>query len=240
MFFIQCYVLYRRLKAQNLIKMTEVKKEKRGGINFFNCDNIVFMKTKTDNYYDLAIVDPPYGIGAGGKNFKSGTSSNSKIYRDNDWDKIRPPKEYFQELKRVAKNYIIWGGNYFVDLLEPARCYIVWDKKTGNNSYADCEMALTNIDSNAKIYTKFWLGAHANNGVPRIHPTEKPIQLYRWLLKTYAEKGNKILDTHGGSMSISIACDMEGFDLDICEIDGNYFKSGLNAFDNYKMQTTLF
>ena len=212
-------------------------------INFFNVDCVEFMKSKPDNYYDLAIVDPPYGIGAGNKNFINRNTANKKaekFYRDNDWDKCRPTQEYFNELKRVSKNYIIWGGNYFVDLLEPARCYIVWDKKTGDNSYADCELALTNIDSNAKIYTKFWLGAHATNKIERIHPTEKPIDLYRWILKNYTTPNDKILDTHGGSMSSAIACDMEGFDLDICELDKEYFDTAVKRFNMYKLQTTLF
>jgi len=242
MFFIRCYVLYRRLKAQNLIKMTELKKEKRGGINFFNCDNIEFMKTKPDNYYNLAIVDPPYGIGAGGKNFKSGTSSNSKIYRDTDWDSSIPSEEYFNELKRVSKNQIVWGGNYFFEYLGNCRCFIFWDKNQPMDNYADGELAWTSFDKVAKKYKKDWFGglAKERDQNQRIHPTQKPIQLYRWILKTYAEKGNKILDTHGGSMSISIACDMEGFDLDICEIDAEYFRTGLYEFDRYKSQTKLF
>ena len=212
-------------------------------INFHNVDCIEFMKSKPDKFYDLAIVDPPYGIGAGNKKFINRNTANKqaeKFYRDNDWDKCRPTQEYFNELKRVSKNYIIWGGNYFVDLLEPARCYIVWDKKTGDNSYADCELALTNIDSNAKIYTKFWLGAHATNKIERIHPTEKPIDLYRWILKNYATPNDKILDTHGGSMSSAIACDMEGFQLDICELDSEYFKTAVERYNIYKRQQVLF
>ena len=212
-------------------------------VNFFNIDCVSFMKSKPDNYWDLAICDPPYGIGAGNKNFINRNTANKKaekFYRDSDWDNERPTKEYFIELRRVAKNQIIWGGNYFVDLLIPSRCYIVWDKKTGDNSYADCELALTNIDGNAKIYTKFWLGAHANNGTPRIHPTEKPIALYRWLLQNYAKPNDKILDTHGGSMSSAIACDMEGYSLDICEIDNDYFNAGVKRFENYKRQGVLF
>jgi site-specific DNA-methyltransferase (adenine-specific) len=223
--------------------MNECKKEKRGGICFYNCDNIEFMKTKPDNYYDLAIVDPPYGIGAGSKSFINRNTANKraeKFYKDNDWDKCPPPPEYWSELKRVCKNYIVWGGNYFTDYLPPSRCYIVWDKKTGANSYADCELALTNIDGNARLFTKFWLGAHAEDDDGRIHPTQKPIDLYRFCLLNYAKQNFKLLDTHGGSSSFAIASDVEGFDLDVCEIDEKYFNDAVKRFDYHKRQLKLF
>ena len=206
-----------------------------------NQDCLEAMKLMQDNEFDLAIVDPPYGIGAGGINFKNGTSKNKSIgYKNKDWDKIRPSKEYFIELKRISKNQIIWGGNYFCDLIKPARCFIVWDKKTGDNSYADCELALTSINSNAKIYTKFWLGAHANNGTPRIHPTEKPIALYEWLLMNYAKEGDKILDTHLGSGSIAIACHNLGYDLTGYELDKEYYDNAIKRIKNHQAQTRIF
>ena len=225
-----------------MIKLTE-------NISVYNADNMVIMKTFKDKEFDLAIVDPPYGIGAGAKSFINRNTANKKaeaFYRDNDWDKNRPTKEYFNELKRVSKNQIIWGGNYFVDLLEPARCYIVWDKKTGDNSYADCELALTNIDANAKVFTKFWLGAHAKNEADRIHPTEKPIELYAFLLKNYAKEGYKILDTHLGSGSIAIAIEkanrLDKMNLQFVgiEIDPDYFQAAIKRFNEYKRQLTLF
>lgn len=215
---------------------------------FHNADNMEIMAQYPDKYFDLAIVDPPYGIGAGNKNFINRNTANKKaekFYRENDWDKCRPTKEYFQELKRVSKNYIIWGGNYFVDLLEPARCYIVWDKKTGDNSYADCELALTNIDSNAKVITKFWLGAHATNGMERIHPTEKPIYLYAELLKNYAKPNFKILDTHLGSGSIAHAIDkankLDNMNLEFVgiELDTEYFNAAVNRFRLAHAQSCL-
>jgi site-specific DNA-methyltransferase (adenine-specific) len=231
-------------------------------ITITNEDNMELMSRYPDNYFDLAIVDPPYGIGAGSKKFINRNTKNlkaEKFYRDNDWD-VKPNKKYFDELKRVSKNYIVWGGNYFIDNLEPSRCYIVWDKKTGDNSYADCEIALTNIDANARIYTKFWLGAHANNGTPRIHPTEKPVSLYKWLLDKYAKikcdhkheehyrylctdcnNGNvKILDTHLGSGSIAIACHDYGFDLTACELDLEYYNKAMQRIQNHISQTKLF
>jgi len=208
-----------------------------------NEDNMKLMGRYEDNHFDLAIVDPPYGIGAGSKGFINRNTANKnaeKFYRENDWDKVRPTKEYFEELKRISKHQIVWGGNYFTDLLEPARCYIVWDKKTGNNSYADCELALTNIDGNARIYTKFWLGAHAKDGYDRIHPTQKPVSLYKWLLKNYAKEGDKILDTHLGSGSIAIACHDLGFDLTACELDTDYYNAAMKRIEDHKKQLQLF
>ena len=207
-----------------------------------NQDCLEAMKLMQDNEFDLAIVDPPYGIGAGGKSFINRNTANKnaeKFYKENDWDKIRPSREYFIELKRISKNQIIWGGNYFCDLIKPARCFIVWDKKTGDNSYADCELALTSINSNAKIYTKFWLGAHANNGTPRIHPTEKPIALYEWLLMNYAKEGDKILDTHLGSGSIAIACHNLGFDLTGYELDKEYYDNAIKRIKNHQSQLRI-
>jgi site-specific DNA-methyltransferase (adenine-specific) len=212
-------------------------------IRLHHVDCMEFMRGLPDKYYDLAIVDPPYGIGAGSKGFINRNTANKnaeKFYRDNDWDKARPTKEYFDELKRISKHQIVWGGNYFTDLLEPARCYIVWDKKTGDNSYADCELALTNIDGNARIYTKFWLGAHAKDGHDRIHPTQKPINLYKFLLQNFAKPNDKILDTHGGSMSIAIACHDYGFELDLCELDAEYYAKGVERVQNHVKQLKMF
>jgi len=244
MFFIRCYVLYRRLKAQNLIKMTDVKKEKRGGINFFNCDNIEFMKTKPDNYYDLAIVDPPYGIDADVKNNtdkkqSKKSASKSKKYGDQSWDSCIPTEEYFAELKRVSKKQIIWGANFFN--LQGGMLY--WHKNVTMPTYSTGELAYLSWLNKIDFVEITWHGMlqyDMKNKEDRIHPTQKPIMLYRWLLDKYAEKGNKIIDTHGGSFTNAIACDMEGFDLDIIEIDGTYFNNGVQAFDKYKQQLKLF
>jgi len=208
----------------------------------FNMDCMELMAKYPDGYFELAILDPPYGIGAGSKKFINRNTKNlkaEKFYRDNDWD-VKPSVNYWNELKRVSKKYIVWGGNYFIDNLEPSRCYIVWDKKTGENSYADCELALTNIDANAKIYTKFWLGAHANNGTERIHPTEKPVALYKWLLKNYAKEGDKILDTHLGSGSSRIAAHDLKFDFTGCELDKDYFEAAEFRYQEHTRQLTLF
>jgi len=215
--------------------MSEVVQETRGGINFFNCDNMDFMKSKPDNYYDLAIVDPPYGLGKRTTNGGNKKNTQVKFLTDmsrTNWDENVPSKEYFDELKRVCKNQIIWGGNYFE--LYNYRTFIVWDKMTYIPTMSQVELAFTSFDSPARLVKI------NSNQSERIHPTQKPVDLYRYLLKNYASIGMKILDTHGGSFTNAIACDMEGFDLDIIEIDKTYFDNGLKAFDNYKKQLTLF
>jgi site-specific DNA-methyltransferase (adenine-specific) len=165
------------------------------------------MKSFKDNEFDLAIVDPPYGIGAGNKNFKNGTSSNKKIYRINDWDKSTPKELYWNELKRVSKNQIVWGGNYFLEFLGNCRCFIFWDKNQPMDNYADGEFAWTSFDAVAKCIKKNWFGviAKEKEQKERIHPTQKPIYVYEFLLKNYAKENFKILDTHLGSGSIAIA-----------------------------------
>lgn len=208
-----------------------------------NIDCMIGMSRYPDKFFDLAIVDPPYGIGAGKKSFINRNTANKraeKFYKDNDWDKDKPKKKYFIELMRVSKIWIIWGGNYFTHFLPPSRCFVIWDKKTGNNSYADCELALTNIDGNAKIYRKLWLGAHAEDDDGRIHPTQKPVKLYEWLLTNYAKPGDKILDTHLGSQSSRIAADKLGFDFWGWELDKDYFEAGNKRFNDYKKQLKLF
>ena len=212
--------------------------ENRDKINFYMCDCIDFMKNKPDNYYDLAIVDPPYGIGANKMTLGNG---KKKIYRgQSDWDNAIPKAEYWEQLFRVSKNQVVWGGNYMTEFLKPTGAWLFWDKGTGENDFADGELAWTSYNGALRKITKSWVGANAKDGLERIHPTQKPIYIYRWILNRLAKKGFKILDTHGGSMSIAQACDMEGFELDICEIDEEYFNNGLKAFDNYKRQLTLF
>jgi len=216
-------------------------------IEFYNIDCVEFMKSKPDDYYDLAIVDPPYGINApnmaatpaqrkngnnrlngGSGKLKNRTLNTAKI----EWDNAIPSDEYFAELKRVSKNQIIWGGNYFP--LPPSRCIICWDKVQPWENFSQVELAWTSFDSPAQLYR------YDNRTGDKIHPTQKPISLYRWVLQKYAKEGDKILDTHGGSMSIAIACDKEGFDLDICEIDEQYFEAAKKRYEIHKQQLTMF
>jgi site-specific DNA-methyltransferase (adenine-specific) len=204
----------------------------------FNTDCLEAMKAYPDNYFDLAIVDPPYGIGANKMTLGNG---KNKIFRgNNDWDKVIPPKGYFDELFRVSKNQIIWGGNYMTEFLYPTSSWIFWDKGTGENDFADGELAWNSYAGALRKVSKSWVGANAKDGIDRIHPTQKPIYLYRWLLHKYAKEGDKLLDTHLGSGSSRIAADMEGFDFTGFELDTDYFNASCKRFNEYKMQTKLF
>jgi len=216
--------------------------EKLGKITLYNCDCMEVMKTFKDKEFDLAIVDPPYGIGAGGKNFKSGTSSNTKIYRDIDWDSGIPSKEYFEELKRVSKNQIVWGGNYFFEHLGNCRCFIFWDKNQPMDNYADGELAWTSFDKVAKKYNKDWFGglAKEKNQRQRIHPTQKPVQLYKWILNKYAKAGDTILDTHLGSGSSAIAAHDGGFEFTGIELDEEYYNAAKERIMLHQRQLNLF
>ena len=212
-------------------------------VNFFNVDCMEFMKSKPDKFYDLAIVDPPYGIMQIGMKITKPSRPNSYSYKQKhqpkQWDS-RPDKKYFNELLRISKNQIVWGGNYFTDMLPVSRCWIFWDKINGDGShFADGEFAWTSFTTSSKrfVCSSF---SQLNGGKDRIHPTEKPKKLYRWVLQTFTTKGQNIIDTHGGSMSSAIACDMEGYDLDICEIDKDYFDAGVKRFNIYKSQGKLF
>jgi len=199
-------------------------------IELYNCDNMELMAKYPDKYFDLAIVDPPYGIDIN----NSGTHFKEK-YEIKNWDKETPSDEYFTELKRVSKNQIIWGGNYFLDRLGNCKCFIIWDKKIAEDmSFAMCEMAWTSFKNGAKIYNK------TATQLNRIHPTQKPIQLYEWILDKYAKPNDKILDTHLGSMSIAIACHDYGFELVGCELDKEYYDKGIQRVKNHISQTKLF
>ena len=200
-------------------------------------DCMDLMRGYPDKHFELAIVDPPYGIGAGDVKFKNGSSKTDKpYYKQNDWDKKRPSAKYFKELQRVSQNQIIWGGNYFSDLLPPFRCYIFWDKTIHGNSYADGELAWTSFDSVARYYRE---NIAQTNSEGRIHPTQKSITLYRWLLANYAKAGDKILDTHLGSMSSVIAALDCGYHITGSELDECYFEAGIKRVNDYLRQGTF-
>ena len=197
----------------------------------FNEDCMTVMARYADKYFDLAIVDPPYGIGDKFKGGATGKMNFNEIV-NKDWDKV-PPPEYWIELFRVSKNQIVWGGNYFA--LPPTRCFVVWDKQISEDfSLAMAELAWTSFDKLAKIIKM----PTPKDG--KIHPTQKPIKLYRKLLLGYAEAGDKILDTHVGSGSSRIACAQDGFDFIGCEIDKDYFEAQEKRYANYKAQLVLF
>ena len=200
-----------------------------------NEDNMELMSRYEDNYFDLAIVDPPYGIGDKFKGGKSGKMNFNEVV-EKGWDISPPKKKYFEELKRVSKNQIIWGGNYFLDNLNSSRCFIVWDKKVSENfSLAMAEFAWTSFDKLAKI---FRMSVPKTGG--KIHPTQKPVSLYEWLLMNYTKEGDKILDTHLGSGSIAIACHNLGYDLTACELDKEYYESAMKRINNHQSQQRMF
>lgn len=213
-------------------------------INFHRCDCMEFMANVPDKHYDLAIVDPPYGIRQGGeKNHTRSKLAKAKNYHCFNDDKA-PEIEYFNEVIRVSKNQIFWGANHFISKIPfNSSCWIVWDKDNGDTDFADCELAWTSFDTAVRKFKWKWNGMLQQNMKKkeiRRHPTQKPIELYRWLLSKYATKGDKILDTHGGSFNHAIACDIEGFDLDIMDIDEEYYDNGLKAFNLHKSQQRLF
>jgi site-specific DNA-methyltransferase (adenine-specific) len=210
-----------------------------------NEDNMELMSRYEDNYFDLAIVDPPYGIDANLKRGDTGKNKHikQKDYHVGDWDSEIPSAEYFKELKRVSKNQIIWGGNYFLDYLNNTSCMIVWDKVNGTNYYADCELAWTSFKTSVRKFEWRWHGflqQNMANKQDRIHPTEKPISLYEWLLMNYAKEGDKILDTHLGSGSIAIACHNLGYDLTACELDKEYYNAAIKRINEHKQQIRMF
>jgi len=206
-------------------------------INLYNTDCMEGMKEFPDNYFHLAIVDPPYGIGMSkGAGETRGENRNKKkdLYIPKDWDSSRPDKAYFDELRRVSKNQIIWGGNYFADLLPASRGWIYWRKLMGGN-YSHGELAYTSFD---KILLEFTKRSESGG---RIHPTQKPESLYIWLLQNYTKSNNeRILDTHLGSGSIAIAADKLGFDLWGYELDKDYYEGAVNRLSEHRKQLRLF
>lgn len=204
-------------------------------LNITNEDNMALMARYPDNYFDLAIVDPPYGININISIGRRKGDKKSNYHKFAGNDSSIPNEEYFNQLKRVSKNQIIWGGNYMTEYLNPSPCWILWDKGFSEDvTFAQFEMAWTSFKSSAKKYDK-----HPNQ-LNRIHPTQKPIDLYKWLLDKYAKEGDKILDTHLGSGSIAIACYDYGFDLTACELDKEYFDKAMERIKNHTNQQKLF
>ena len=191
-----------------------------------NQDCVEYMKTLPDNYFDLIITDPPYGINIASNGFVGGNNlGEAKDYGVCDWDKSIPSEECFKEMKRVSKNQIIFGGNYMTKYLEPSSCWIVWDKDNGSNDFADCELAWASFDKAVRKFKFRWSGMLQENmkwKEKRHHPTQKPIALGRWLLEKYAQKGDKIFDPFAGSGSFLVACHQLNYDFVGCEINEKY------------------
>ena len=192
-----------------------------------------------DKWFDLAVVDPPYGIGQNKNNGKSiglrkkWSGYIKQKYKSKEWDSEPPSAEYFIELYRISKNQIIWGSNYFE--LKPTKGIIAWDKQCDGTGFSHFELAWSSFDKSAKIF-RYPIQGESQE---RIHPTQKPVALYDWLLKNYAKPGDKILDTHLGSASSRIAADRAGLDFVGCEIDKEYYNDGVKRYNNYKAQLTL-
>ena len=231
----------------------------------FNMDCMEYMRSVEDGYFELAIIDPNYGIGEDGRKSKSRSGfvtqkNGSKVWVNADkytpktWDSKTPSTEYFKELKRVSKNQIIWGANHFSDKLNvKSSCWIVWDKCNEGTDQADCELAYTSFKTAVRIFRFMWSGmmqgSNSNGRVmegnkklneKRIHPTQKPVKLYEWILMNYAKEGDKILDTHLGSGSSRIAAYNLGFDFTGIELDEEYFNASVDRFNTHKSQLTLF
>ena len=210
---------------------------------FINADCMDVMKEIPDKYFELAIVDPPYGIGVGEMRMGAGNGPrtpniNNRKWSSKDWDSKTPDSVYFTELMRVSQNQIIWGGNYFQ--LSPTRCFLIWDKGEGfyNRTYAEAELAWASFDKNVRIFKRDPLARGDYRG--KIHPTQKPVALYRWLLKNYAKEGDKILDTHVGSASSLVACEEYGFDYLGIELDPDYYQAAKKRLETFKAQGRLF
>ena len=209
--------------------------------------NMELMARYEDNHFDLAIVDPPYGIGEdGSKGVRTSPSRPNSYLRKpkhkaKGWDNVVPDKEYFIELLRVSKNVIVFGANHFIENIpnQNSSCWIVWDKKNGGTDFADCELAWSNMKTAVRKYTIHKFEA-TRGGKDCIHPTQKPVKLYEWLLMNYAKEGDKILDTHLGSGSIALACHNLGFDLTACELDKEYYDAAMRRITEHKQQLRMF
>ena len=215
----------------------------------YNEDCVQGLKRFSDKYFDLAIVDPPYGL----KIAKNGKlKANSKFdrgfkkdidYGVKDWDNNVPTEEYWRELFRVSKNQIVWGGNFFLEYLGNTKCYVTWFKKgkDKNHRFSPTEWAWTSFDKKPMYIDYAWIGfGYINQGEKKIHPTHKPIYLYDELLKEFASEGDLILDTHVGSGSSRIACEKGGFNFIGFEIDKDYYEAQEKRFQNFSAQQRLF
>ena len=214
-------------------------------LTLLNCDCMEYMATLPDKAFDLAIVDPPYGIHEklkAGANYQTKGNKFALMYEQKNWDKETPKKEYFNEIVRVSKNQIIWGGNYFTDKLPPSRGWVCWDKEGDAMTTVNNELAWTSFDKALKMFRrchgldKGFMNKEGGN----IHPTQKPVKLYEWLLSNYAKPGQRILDTHLGSGSHAIAAINMGFDFVGCELDKDYYDASLKRIENAQRQTSLF
>ena len=221
--------------------------EQFGNIKLYNCDCMELLKQTPDNYYSLALVDPPYGIGMSNSKKRTRPSRPNSYtkyadfrYHETNWDNERPTAEYFEQLFRVSKEQVIFGANYFCEYLPSGKGWLFWNKLNGlDNCFSDGEFAFTSKGIQSK-YFECSAFHNLRGGKDRIHPTQKPVKLYRWVLQNYAKPNDKILDTHFGSLSIGIACHDMGFELTACELDKDYYEAGKKRLINHQKQLNLF
>ena len=216
------------------------KTQKIGNATIINIDCMEYMKTLPDKFFDLAVVDPPYGLGDrllnGGH--RGGMASLKKLCdsKVKKWD-IPPRKEYFLEISRICKKYIIWGGNYFLDHLNATDGFLIWDKMNGTNPMSDAELAWKSFSGTTRIFRMH----HFSHGYDcKIHPTQKPVKLYEWILTNYAKPGQTIFDSHMGSGSSAIACNNLGFEYIGCELDEDYYSAACERIAKHAQQERLF
>ena len=205
--------------------------------------NMELMSRYEDNYFDLAIVDPPYGIGIDKAMNSNKGKQGFKQYRETEWDNETPDIKYFEELFRISKNQIIWGGNYFIDKIKkPSQCFIIWNKVQRDFTMSDAEIAWSSFNKTIRCFDLSRGGAMGcnNKNGGKLHPTQKPVKLYEWLLMNYAKEGDKILDTHLGSGSIAIACHNLGYDLTACELDTDYYNAAMKRIEQHQQQIRIF
>lgn len=209
-----------------------------GKVTLHNIDCMKLMKTLPDNTFDLAIVDPPYGIARFGNRVEL-SNRLCKSAKLNKWD-IKPDKKYFDELFRISKFQIIWGANNFT--LPETEYFLIWDKQQSVDNFASAEYAWTNVKMPAKVfrYSIHQVMSDRKEEGGKIHPTQKPIKLYEWLLTNYAKSGDRILDTHLGSGSHAIACNNLGFELIACELDKDYYEASIKRIKQATAQERLF
>ena len=218
-------------------------------IEYYNEDCMEGMKRYGDKHFDLCICDPPYGLGECQKKVNQRSRKTDKWknasapqYGGGNWDNVKPPDEYFSEIKRVSINQIIWGANHF-GKMAPSSGWVVWYKKRFDevNDFSDAELAYTSFNKGVRLFHFPWIGFGAVNAKEhRIHPTQKPVKLYKWLLHNYAKQGDLILDTHVGSASSLIACYDMGFDAVGFELDKDYYKASKKRLNDFMAQGKLF